>query len=127
MLAVPCIIGRDGNRDGLPTVLLEAMALGTPCISTEVTGIPEIIRDGSTGLLVRPGDAVGLAAACERLLNEPDLGVTLAQHARQLIESNFDARRTSAELREILDASALAAARPLTVRSTAPTEPVEAV
>ncbi|HUE76254.1 MAG TPA: glycosyltransferase, partial [Chloroflexota bacterium] len=59
--AAPCVVGEDGNRDGLPTVLLEAMALGTPCISTDVTGIPEVLRDGETGLLVRQQDPQGLA------------------------------------------------------------------
>src|SRR5262249_30826288 len=49
VFAAPCVVGQDGNRDGLPTVLLEAMALGTPCVSTDVTGIPEVVRDGETG------------------------------------------------------------------------------
>ncbi|HET6550510.1 MAG TPA: glycosyltransferase, partial [Solirubrobacter sp.] len=63
VLAAPCVVASDGNRDGLPTVLLEAMALGTPCVATRVTGIPEAIRDGSTGLLVPERDAGALAAA----------------------------------------------------------------
>ncbi|MBA2442737.1 MAG: glycosyltransferase, partial [Rubrobacter sp.] len=50
VFAAPCVVGSDGNRDGLPTVLLEAMALGTPCVSTDVTGIPEVLRDGETRL-----------------------------------------------------------------------------
>ena len=56
-IAAPCIVGRDGNRDGLPTVLLEAMAVGTPTIATDVTGIPELVRNGETGLLVPQNDA----------------------------------------------------------------------
>jgi colanic acid/amylovoran biosynthesis glycosyltransferase len=63
VLACPCVVGRDGNRDGLPTVLLEAMALGTPCVATDVTGIPELVRDGETGLCVPEGDPEALAAA----------------------------------------------------------------
>jgi colanic acid/amylovoran biosynthesis glycosyltransferase len=100
--AAPCVVGRDGNRDGLPTTLLEAMALGTPCVSTDVTGIPELVRDGETGLLVPQNDAAALAAALERLLAEPALRIALAARARQRIEEDFDARRNSARLRRIL-------------------------
>ena len=54
MLIAPSIISADGDRDGLPTILVEAMALGTPCISTNIVGIPELVRDGDTGLLAPP-------------------------------------------------------------------------
>jgi glycosyltransferase involved in cell wall biosynthesis len=62
VMAAPCIVGEDGNRDGMPTVLLEAMALGTPCVSTPVTGIPEIVREGETGLLVPQRGSRGAGA-----------------------------------------------------------------
>lgn len=102
VFAAPCVVGRDGNRDGLPTTLLEAMALGTPCVSTDVTGIPEVVRDGETGLLVPQNDAAALAAALERLLEDPSLRVTLAARARRRVEEDFDARRNSARLRQTL-------------------------
>jgi glycosyltransferase involved in cell wall biosynthesis len=101
VLALPCVVGADGNRDGLPTVLIEAMALGTACVATDVTGIPELIEDGRTGLLVAQHDAAGLAAAIERLLVDVPLRVRLAAAARQRIEADFDSRRTAAALREI--------------------------
>ena len=99
--AAPCVVGEDGNRDGLPTVLLEAMALGTPCVSTGVTGIPEIIRDGETGLLVPQHDPEALAAALERLLTSPRLAAGLAANARRLIEEEFDVDRNAARQREL--------------------------
>lgn len=108
LLACPCVVARDGNRDGLPTVLLEAMALGAPCVSTDVTGIPELVRDGETGLCVPEGDPEALAAALARLLDDPALRLDLSRRARALIEREFDARRNAARLREVF-AGAIAA------------------
>ena len=100
-LAAPCVVGNDGNRDGLPTVLLEAMALGTPCVSTDVTGIPELVRHEETGLLVSQGDPGTLAAALCRLLDESALRVRLAAAARALVEQEFDIRRNTAVMRQM--------------------------
>jgi colanic acid/amylovoran biosynthesis glycosyltransferase len=100
VFAAPCVEGADGNRDGLPTVLLEAMALGTPCISTDVTGIPEILRDGETGLLVGQRDVAGLAVAIEALITDVALGARLARQARRLIETEFDIHSNTRHLRE---------------------------
>lgn len=103
VFAAPCVVAQDGDRDGLPTVLLEAMATGTPSIATGVTGIPEIIQDDSTGLLVPEHDAVALAAALDRLLGDAELRVRLATSARALIERSFDARRNAEQLRNLFD------------------------
>jgi len=97
VFAAPCVIGRDGNADGLPTVLLEAMATGVPCVSTRVTGIPEVVIDGVTGLLCSPGDVGELTAALRRIaLGETDV-VALARGARALVERHHDARVTAAQ------------------------------
>lgn len=98
IFAAPCRIGGDGNRDGLPTVLIEAMATGLPVISTPVTGIPELVRDGRTGLLVPENDPYRLAAAIERLLDQPRLAETLARAGRRRVEQSFDLGRNVAEL-----------------------------
>ena len=101
VLAAPCIDGLDGNRDGLPTVLLEAMALGTPCISTTVAGIPEAIRHGRTGLLAGERDVAGLASAIELLMGDVELRCRLASAARHLVETDFDVNRNAALVRRL--------------------------
>lgn len=102
VLAAPCVVGADGNQDGLPTVLLEAMALGTPCVSTDVAGIGEVVRDDATGLLVPQRDAGALATAVARLLDDRALRIRLATAARGLVEKEFDALRQARELDELL-------------------------
>ncbi|PIG93631.1 glycosyltransferase [Gloeocapsopsis sp. IPPAS B-1203] len=109
VLAAPCVVGTDSNRDGIPTVLLEAMALGTPCVSTDVTGIPEILRHQETGLMVPQHDAIALSKALEKLLTDAQLRVQLATQARQLIEANFDIHCNAAHLRTIFRAAPVAA------------------
>lgn len=101
VFAAPCVVGADGNADGLPTVILEAMASGVPCISTRVTGIPEVVIDGVTGILCDPGDVAGLADAIRRIAaNEVDR-VALARSARALIEHAHDARAAVAQHRRL--------------------------
>lgn len=101
VFAAPYIIGKDGNRDGLPTVLLESMALGTPCIATDVTGIPELVIHDKTGLIVPQDDAKSLALGLQKLLLEVDLRVSYAHEARKLIESDFDIHRNTGFLRQL--------------------------
>ncbi len=101
VLAMPCIVGRDGDRDGLPNVIQEALALGTPVVSTDVTGIPEVVRDGETGLQVPQNDPRALAIALQRLLLDADLRVQLACTAREMMEAEFDIRRNTARRRAL--------------------------
>jgi glycosyltransferase involved in cell wall biosynthesis len=98
-------VASDGDRDGLPTSLLESMALGTPCVATNVTGIPEVLKDGETGLLVRQNDPEALARALEKLLSDGELAKRVAHRARKLIEAEFDIRHNAARLREIFDSA----------------------
>ncbi len=101
VFAAPCVVGADGNRDGLPTVLLEAMALGTPCVASDVTGIPEVLLDGRTGLHAAQHDPAELADALERLLTDPELRVRLAGRARRMIEEQFDVAHQAAQVRAL--------------------------
>ena len=90
---LPCRIDEDGDRDGMPTVLVEAMMAGVPVISTDVAGIGELVRDGETGMLVRADDPQDLAAAIERVLNEPRTAGRLARAGRALVLRAFDPER----------------------------------
>ena len=103
VVVAPCVVGSDGNRDGLPTVLIEAMALGIPVVATTVTGIPELVEDGRTGTLAPPADPARLADAVERVLAEPAAMSALAEAGRKRIERNFDIRRNVERLRTFFD------------------------
>jgi len=81
-------------REGLPLVLLEAMAASVPTVATSVGGNPEVIRDGATGLLVPPCDPVALAAALRRILSSGELRSTYTAGASRLFEERFTLDRT---------------------------------
>jgi len=98
VFALACVVARSGDRDGLPNVLLEALAMEIPVVTTPVTGIPELVRDGETGLLVPERDSHALARAIERLINDAKLRQELGQRGRELVLSEFDIRRTSEQL-----------------------------
>ena len=101
-LLVPSVVARDGDAEGLPSVVLEAMARGCAVIGTAEGGIAEAIADGATGLLVPPGDPAALAAAMHRLSTAPSLAASLAAAAFQAARARFDATRQSAALEAIL-------------------------
>lgn len=89
----PGVTARDGRRDVTPNVVLEAMAMGRPVVASRSGGIPELIEDGVSGLLVPPGDAPALAAAIQRLADDRALRERLGAAARQRVEDRFDIDR----------------------------------
>jgi glycosyltransferase involved in cell wall biosynthesis len=86
--------------EGVPVVLMEAMAMEIPCVATWIAGVPELIRDGVDGLLVPPADAEALAAALERLMDDPALRARLGESARRRVLECYDLKRNSARLGE---------------------------
>jgi glycosyltransferase involved in cell wall biosynthesis len=95
VFALPCVVATDGDRDGIPNVLLEAMASGVPVVATQVSGIPELIESERDGLLVEPNRPGMLADALERLLTQPELCERLARAARARIETSFSIDQSS--------------------------------
>jgi len=92
LFVLPCIQAPGGDMDGIPVSLMEAMGMGLPCISSRISGIPELIEDGVSGILVEPGSAAALAAAMERLLDDDDLAGRLGRGALRRIASRFSIR-----------------------------------
>lgn len=100
VFVLPSVVKANGDRDGIPVALMEAMACGAPVVSTRVSGIPELVEDGVGGVLVPPADAQRLAQALEQLLTRPALGPVLARQARRKIESEFDVAKEARKLYE---------------------------
>jgi glycosyltransferase involved in cell wall biosynthesis len=90
VFVLPCVTASDGDRDGIPNVILEAMAMELPVVSTRHSGIPEAVTDGRTGLLVPPADALALADALERLLADEASRTRLGRRGRERVEQCFD-------------------------------------
>ena len=87
--------------EGIPVVLMEAMASGVPCVTTRITGIPELIRDGVDGLLVTPSDSSELAEALERLMRNPELRRRLALKGREKVCEGYNLERNATALAEV--------------------------
>ncbi|MCW5745408.1 MAG: glycosyltransferase [Alphaproteobacteria bacterium] len=82
-------IAGDGDRDGLPNVLMEAQSQGVACVATRVSAIPELVDDGDSGLLVPPSDPAALAAALEAVIRDPARRARLAARGNDIVRSRF--------------------------------------
>jgi glycosyltransferase involved in cell wall biosynthesis len=87
---LPCVWASDNDVDGLPQMLMEAMASGLPAISTRLVGIPDLVQHGKTGLLVEPNNPTALADAISRLMRDRPLAAQLAAAGQQWIRERFD-------------------------------------
>ena len=101
-VCVPSCAAETGDAEGLPTVVIEAMAAGTPVVGSRHAGIGEAVEHERTGLLVPPEDPQAIAAALRRLCEEPGLRDALARNARRAAVEQFDARTQSRRLQQIL-------------------------
>ncbi len=101
IFVLPSIRGKDGDQDGIPVSLMEAMATGIPCVSTYVSGIPELIQNFKNGRLVPPGKPGKLAKVLAELILNPDLRRVLGNAARETITSKFNLAINTAKLFEV--------------------------
>jgi glycosyltransferase involved in cell wall biosynthesis len=100
--ALTPVVTESGDRDGIPNVILEAMACGVPVLATRAGGVEEVVIDGQTGLLADAGDTAGIAGALERLLADAALRRRLGGAAREAVARDFDATANSLRLASVL-------------------------
>jgi len=101
LLALPCRIDPDGDRDGMPTVLIEAMARSIPVVSTDVVGLDELIATGRDGVLVPPEDPAALAAAIDDLLAHPERAAAMGVSGRTRVIGEFSPSFATAALLDV--------------------------
>jgi glycosyltransferase involved in cell wall biosynthesis len=100
---MPCIVARHGDRDGLPNVILEALAFQVPVVATDVNGVNEAVIPGKTGWLVPQQEAGLLAQAMQEALTQPEEAQRRAQNGRELVRQEFDSTTNYARLKTCLE------------------------
>lgn len=101
ILLAPSITARDGDREGIPVALMEAMAMGLPVISSLHSGIPELVRDGISGFLVAERNVDGIAAKLNYLIEHPEVWPDIGRAARETVEESYDINKLNNRLLEI--------------------------
>ncbi len=101
VMVVPSVRADNGNKDGLPSVLLEAMASGAPVVASRIAGIPDVIVDGENGYLVAPGDSAGLADRIGLLLADRALARAFGQRGQQTMREQYDWQRPAQRMEEL--------------------------
>jgi glycosyltransferase involved in cell wall biosynthesis len=101
LFALPCLVVDNGDRDGIPNVLVEAMAMQVPVVSTDISGIPELIDNNVNGLLVPEKNALAMADAIEKLLLNPELRQQIGAAGRARVCKDFDSQITTLDLKDL--------------------------
>jgi colanic acid/amylovoran biosynthesis glycosyltransferase len=107
IFALACVVSASGDRDGIPVALMEAMACELPVVSTTVSGVPELVKDGA-GLLAPPNDASALADALERLIGSRQLRMEMGRRGRAIVAEEFSASAGAARMYQIFQRHAVA-------------------
>jgi colanic acid/amylovoran biosynthesis glycosyltransferase len=104
IITLPCVVAQDQDMDGIPNSLMEGMAMGIPAVSTSISGIPELIEDHQTGLLVPPNDATALANALAQLLSDGALRDRLGKAGREKVMAEYEIQKNTRQLLNIFRA-----------------------
>lgn len=104
LFVLPSVITRDGFMEGIPVALMEALAAGVPVVATRLSGVPELVVDGVTGVLAASGDPAALASALEAVLEDPQGARRRAVAGRQLVERDFDVRASAQRMAQLFGA-----------------------
>ena len=105
LFVLPSIIERNGDTEGIPVALMEAMAAGVPVVGSRITGVPELVHDRETGLLVEPGDASDLAEKLAEIVEHPAEARARALQARGLVERQFQLRSSASSMLRLFHSS----------------------
>jgi colanic acid/amylovoran biosynthesis glycosyltransferase len=97
-----CVTARDGDREGIPVSIMEAMAVGLPVVSTRHSKIPQLVADGISGLLVEERDIEGTAGAIERIADDPELAIRMGGEGRRIVARDYNAGRQARRLHALL-------------------------
>ena len=123
VFVLPSVVERSGDTEGIPVALMEAMAAGVPVVTSRITGVPELVRDGETGLLAEPGDVRDLADKLTEVLEDPDGARARAVSGRRLVEREFELNSSAEQLLELFETAAcpeMVASPPDTANGGAP-------
>lgn len=103
LLAVPSVVHSNGDRDGIPNVIMEALSANMPVVATDVCGISEVIRNGETGLLVPQRNPAALANAIRAMLSDPENAANMGCRGNQLVKEMFDPVKNSRMLKNLYE------------------------
>ena len=114
VVVLPSVQTRKGKREGIQVALMEAMAVGLPVVSSRLSGIPELVKDGRTGFLTEPRDSKGLAGVLKRLAEDRELRTRMGLEGRRTVASRFDLTANTTRLLQFILGSVGSSRRQLT-------------